>query len=83
MRFYFEDIEFIDYTLKVCYLDFGDSFEIFDEQLLIRKLAENIYNIFTNINAKWTDTRMFIFCDNQKEYDQLNSEYTLFLLQKN
>jgi hypothetical protein len=44
---------------------------------------ETILHIFTLAQVKGFIKNYYVICDNQEEYNQLNLEYTLFLLQKN
>ncbi len=82
MRFYFNDLNFVDKIDNDCYFDLGYEEELINKSSVFGQIA---YKIDIGI---WSledidNLSIFTIIKNQEEYDQLNSEYTLFLLQKN
>ena len=84
MKFYFDDLNFVDKIDNACYFDLGYEFELINKDNLISKVAEKIKNGMYNLEiiVNLDNKPIFTFCKTQEEYDQLNLEYTLFLLQK-
>jgi hypothetical protein len=84
MRFYFNDLDFVDKIDNDCYFDFGNKIELINKNNLISRIAEKIANGMYNLEiiVNLDNKPIFTFCKTQEEYDQLNLEYTLFLLQK-
>jgi hypothetical protein len=84
MKFYFNDLAFVDKIDNDCYFEIGNEIELINRNNLIARLAEEITNNMHNfeIIVNWDEDPIFTFCKTQEEYDQLNLQYTLFLLQK-